>query len=136
MRKVILVSHGELAMGMKNAVQMIIGDKEEIYHYGLFEGEHPKTIYSKILSDVREHPEEEYIVVSDVFGGSVNNAMLSLLKEPQVHLLTGMNLGLIISLCLGNESTTSELIKNALHDSSQNIMYINDWFQKQKGGIL
>lgn len=126
MRRFILASHGKLSEGMVDSAQMILGETQNLSWVSLLVGEHPDDLRKKIEQDILQEPENEVVIVTDVIGGSVNTAMLQLLKLAKVHVITGMHLGLILALCTADESDTEAMIHQVLKETKGHILYAND----------
>lgn len=126
MRKYVLASHGMLSEGMADSVKMILGQPESLSWVALHEGEHPDDIRKKLEQVIVEDADNEYVIVSDVIGGSVNTAMLQLLKLKNVHIIAGMHLGMILALCTSDEPDTEKMIHQVLKETMGNIIYAND----------
>ncbi|HGF7712572.1 TPA: PTS sugar transporter subunit IIA, partial [Enterococcus faecium] len=75
----------------------------------------------------------ELIVVTDIFGGSVNNEFLNYIYTPNFYLIAGMNLPLLIELITQLEFADSilEMIKQALTNSTTTIQFCNETIQKE-----
>lgn len=98
MNKIILASHGELSQGMKQTAGMIIGEGENIYAMSAFRDE-DQPIKEQVATLLEKIGYEDVYILTDIFGGSVNNDLLMIQQTyPEVHLLTGMNLSLVISI--------------------------------------
>lgn len=98
---IILASHGSLAEGMVTAVRMVIRDlADDILALGLDQWETPQVIRAKVELLMKEHPQDQYIILCDIKGGSVANELMTLCIRSGVTLVTGMNLALVISLVL------------------------------------
>ena len=99
MNRIILASHGGLSAGMKDTVQMILGELPNLYALATLRDEtEPITVAARRLLEGFAAEDAVYIV-TDVMGGSVNNEMLTLLPEyPAVHLICGMNASLVLTL--------------------------------------
>ena len=71
--------------------------------------------------------QDELIVITDIFAGSVNNEFCSFfLSRPRFHLLSGLNLPLIIDLLISAaEDDTEKLITEALTNAKESIQYCN-----------
>ena len=53
--------------------------------------------------------------------------LMSYLKRPQTHLVSGVNLSLVLALMLDQTDTdTADLIRQAVIESRQQILYINE----------
>ncbi len=80
--------------------------------------------------------EDELIVAADVFGGSVANAFTEYTADGRVHVVTGLNLPLLIVLVsmLGSEGSSGnsleEMIQNAIEEAKEGIVYVNKVIEK------
>ncbi len=102
-RKVILASHGGLAAGLLDTAQMILGGIEyETQVFSLQPGHHPdefaRQIGGEIERDVKK--ETEFIILCDLLGASVCTAFYPLMSHENVKLFTGMNLNMLLAVCL------------------------------------
>ena len=85
MNRIILASHGGLSAGMKDTVQMILGELPNLYALATLRDEtEPITVAARRLLDGFAAEDAVYIV-TDVMGGSVNNEMLTLLPAPDLR---------------------------------------------------
>ena len=102
MAKIILASHGGLSRGMLDTVKMIIGDMADgIETYSLLPGANADDFAGELKAKIGAD-REEYILVCDVLGGSVCNALVQLTVNERVTVLAGMNLPLVIELAVAN----------------------------------
>ena len=128
MRKVLCFSHGWLAKGMADTVKMIAGDFANLDYYCAYTSE-DEDIEKEIDQIIQENQDNELFVVSDIFGGSVNNEwMKHINKGDSIHLISGMNLAFLIELLvqLSNEETDSQsAIVQAMASASEGFAYCN-----------
>ena len=125
MNKVILASHGKLAEGMYDSVKMIIGNVDHLSFYGLKEGQDNNEIAKAIESFIMERREDTYIIVCDLLGGSVSNAVSRLSVLDNVYVINGMNMGLVISLLLENGKLDEERINELIDESKTGINLVS-----------
>ena len=80
------------------------------------------------------------IVVTDIFGGSVNNEFMQRLQNRRFWLVSGMNLPLVIQLAMAEDGgCISESIKEALETGREMICFCNPMVEvasKRTGGVL
>ncbi|HFI0077674.1 TPA: PTS sugar transporter subunit IIA [Streptococcus suis] len=108
---IILVSHGHLALGMKHTVEMIVGEREDLVAFGAY-CDGVNSTQPKIREVIQSHPDDEIIVITDVLGGSVNNEMVQLLPEfPNLQVIAGMNLSLVLTILTGCGRILAEAIR-------------------------
>lgn len=123
--RIILISHGDLAKGMAHSAQMIAGANSDLLYYGLQPGEHPSQITNKIKSQIVANAEYQFIIVVDIFGGSVCNQGMELLEFENVRLLSGMNLSLIIELLISADMISDEDLKEKVSNAQRGIKMLS-----------
>ena len=109
-KKVILVSHGKFSQGLYHSVQMIIGEHTDLNYMGMMPGEHYQPMVDEVERLLKENPDTQYLVVADLLGGSVCNGMMTLTTYPNMKLIAGMNMGLVIGILLAPGVLTDEEI--------------------------
>jgi len=128
-KKLILASHGCLAEGMHNAVEMIVGKNNDIYAYGLEHYETPQAIYEEAKKRIDEHPNSYIFVVCDLKGGSVYTQMIQLSNIKNVFVIAGMNLAMVLELTLLSQTTQ---IKEDILQIIENSKYGIELFDLKK----
>ena len=125
--KILCMSHGPLAKGMVETTEFIVGKSNEIdYLCAYMDGSN--DIDFMITNYLDQHNKESIIVITDIFGGSINNEWLKhLSKNDNIHLISGMNLSFIIELIMKTNSTfpIEEIIKDAMQTSKESFIYCN-----------
>ena len=68
------------------------------------------------------------IVLTDLFGGSVNQSVMSYLGKKKIFLITGFNLALLLEVMMmyADESVSEDRLRSIIEGSKQQIMYVND----------
>ena len=99
MKYVVLVSHGEFAKGLANALAMLAGEKKEVIAVGLENGKTADEfaeIFKEAVSPITA--EDEIILLGDLIGGSKLTTALNVINEKGLTnntvVLGGMNLQL------------------------------------------
>lgn len=133
MIRLILASHGSLASGMKSAVQMITGSDYGICCYDLDQYKDPQIIKSSIQKETSLHQDQQFIILTDLYGGSVNNALLELALSDNTVVATGMNLGMVLSILLDESSSPMGCVTHAIDSSSP---MIQAWDSKRLKEII
>lgn len=126
MNRIILASHGGLSAGMKDTVQMILGEMPNLYAVATLRDETESvTAATRRLLDSFDAGDVVYIV-TDVLGGSVNNDMMTLLPDyPAVHLICGMNASLVLTLASSDEALTQDELAECIADAKAQIIDCN-----------
>ncbi|WP_340504501.1 PTS sugar transporter subunit IIA [Enterococcus faecium] len=122
MATIILASHGEFAQGLKQTATMIIGDSVPIHALSAFRDE-DESILVQIKKLLAKIDIEETYILTDILGGSVNNDMLTIIKEYEgLQLITGMNLPLVISIATYNGKIGESELEKLIRESQQSVI--------------
>lgn len=118
-KKVIVATHGGAASGLVDSAKMILGDiNQELEVYSLIPGMNANDFSKALSREIETHQHTEYIILTDLYGASVCSAMVSLLKHEHVWLFAGMNLNMLLSVCLEypnelNEQDAEKIVMDA-----------------------
>lgn len=133
-RKIVVASHGNLAKGLVDSVSMIIGKPEyPIEIYMLYPGELADDFAKKMQNEICENLDRQYIILTDLFGASVFNAMYSLLKFENVKLCTGMNLNLLLQICIEKKDwLTDQDMSRIVLEAKEGVRFIENKILEQE----
>ena len=121
-KKLLIATHSVFADGIKNAMELVTGEQNSVstlcaYTDDMTEVETPiKEIIDALCDD------EELIVTTDIFGGSVNNEFMKYLSKS--------NIPLLFELIMNLESeNTVQMIENAIQNAKEQLQYCNPLIQ-------
>lgn len=124
-RKVVIATHGTLAEGFKSALSIITGvDNMDVYSCYTTSDFNLNYVIEKIMKNT-DFEKEELFVFTDLFGGSVNNGFVKALEDYNFHLITNINLGLLVDFLLVNPDI--DTLKEKLKSDEFNAVYCNDF---------
>ncbi len=135
MRKILIASHGNLAQGFKSAAKIIVGKEENVEAINAYVDE--INLNDKLENYFNSLDEnDELIIFSDMFGGSVNQSLMQRLNRANTHLITGTNLPVFLEILLMDDSVllTSSAIEEAINGSKDQLMYVNKLVQATSSG--
>ncbi len=135
MIKYLFASHGKLAEGVKDAVNLIMGPQKNVYTFCAYQNDNNDVsgAINDELKQLMSKPSDQWIVVSDIFGGSVNNSLLEQISQYHFYLVSGLNLPLVLNLLtqVGNNiQNIPEHIRQAVSDTQKQIIFCNDSFKQ------
>jgi PTS system mannose-specific IIA component len=112
LRKIIIATHGELSKGLVNSISIIAGESfaEQIQTYSLYPGEDVSALAEKVKEEVLRDSSIDYVLLTDIMGGSVDNNLYHLITNPNVWLISGVNLLLVLEIILAAEETPTEQV--------------------------
>lgn len=129
----VFASHGRLAEGVKNAAEIILGATKNV------------SVISAYINNDSDLPEDvediidqmkkggTWVVVTDVFGGSVNNEFMQYLNDAEFMLVSGLNLGMALEfLCMSEGDVNTDYIRKIVSNVKENIQLCNDLLEESK----
>ena len=118
-----MASHGSFASGIKSSLDVLLGKSDNVSVIDAyltqdnFE-EQLDTYFSSI-------PENEPVVMlSDLFGGSVNQKMVLRLTRSNTFLVAGINLPMVLSLAMNTELLTRESLLRIVEESREALKLV------------
>lgn len=120
--KILVIGHGRFAEGVKSAAQIIVGDLSEV------------TFMNTYVDDIDFHVElDKYfsnntniLVLTDLFGGSVNQAIMQYITKENIEIITGVNIPLVLEILLSNITEKNLDIREIVSNAKEQIMFVND----------
>lgn len=74
-----------------------------------------------------DEQETEFVILTDLYGASVCTAMSGLISYPNVKLFTGMNLSMVLAVCMEHaDDLNMESIREIMQDAKEGIRYIDE----------
>lgn len=129
-RKMILASHGKFASGILSSLELICGKNDNITTLDCYITE--DFDLTKAVDELMHQNEgAEVVVVTDLFGGSVNNEFLRYINREHFYLVAGMNLPFLIEFAT-QFAFVPELkttITSVLDSSKEAIQFCNLTYQ-------
>ena len=126
MNKILLASHGPLAQAMKVTAEFLMGENENVISMCAYMDEDSKDLPKMVDRWLEgQQPEDSWIVITDIFGGSVNNEFLARTVEHKFHLLSGMSLPLVLSVWGGEEPLTDIQLEKLLDEAKSTVQLCN-----------
>lgn len=127
MRHFIIATHAYMAKGITSSLELILGKREDVSYYCAYV--EPDVVYKEeVVKEINSYSlDDEIIIMTDMFGGSVNNELSELMTRDNVHIITGVNLVLLISMVVSNEEENiSTIIRRNVEEAKKGIIYCND----------
>ena len=121
----VMATHGTFAVGIKESIKLIAGEFKNLKALSCYMKEdfNLKDEIDKILLEGKG---EEIIVVTDIFGGSVNNAFVERIPENKnLFVISGLNLPLELLGEYEDYSSAENLIINSISNTNDSIHFCN-----------
>jgi len=134
-RAILVITHGEFGIELIKSVEMIMGPQKNLCALALRPGESVDALREETNKIVKENDKNglETILLVDLLGGSPSNVALSLLSKYDLHILTGINMPLLIELLTFYQTVedTKNLIETVQETSASGIHHLNRNFLKK-----
>lgn len=101
MNQIILASHGGLAAGAKDTLEMVLGDVSNVHVVSLARDD-KEPITNKVEAMIATFNADDTVyVLTDMLGSSVNNSMVELSKNgTKFTVVSGFNIPLALTLAM------------------------------------
>src|SRR5262249_52130031 len=95
----VLVTHGRLAIEFRSALEHVVGPQRQIEAITIGPDDDVEQCRKNILDAVKRVDSGEGVaILTDMFGGTPSNLAISVMSQPKVEVLAGINLPMLIKL--------------------------------------
>ena len=128
MKYVVLISHGEFAPGLKSAVFMMTGEREEVLHTNLksdMSADVFQENFRELVKPITE--EDEVILMCDILSGSPMTKAREVLAEKNLldksMILTGMNMPMVMTAVIMKDNIDDRnMLKEIILNEARNAI--------------
>ena len=122
---IIIVTHGNLALELKSAMEHILGIQKNIEIISIKPDDDLEIKKSTLEESIKKVDEENgVIILTDMFGGTPSNLAISLLKIGKVEIISGVNLPMLIKLVGLRDSNDLQKVATESKESAQKYISI------------
>ena len=103
----VLVTHGRLAVEFRSALEHVVGPQAQIAAVCIGPDDDMEQRRQDILRSIAEVDSGDgAVLLTDMFGGTPSNLAISVMSQPKVEVLAGINLPMLIKLAKVRESAS------------------------------
>ena len=96
---VVLVTHGGLAAEFRSALEHVVGPQRQIEAVTIGPEDDIEHCRNDIIEAVKKVDSGEGVaILTDMFGGTPSNLSISVMNRPNVEVLAGINLPMLVKL--------------------------------------
>jgi PTS system mannose-specific IIA component len=108
----VLVTHGALARAFVAALEHVVGPQKNVVAVCIEAEDDMEARRREILDAVRSvNGGDGVVLMTDMFGGTPSNLAISVMKETDVEVITGVNLPMLIKFAsLRDDATLASLV--------------------------
>lgn len=127
MYNIIVMSHGNLAKGLEDALTMIAGEKKEVEFITFNQTDTVEQFDFKVKEVYESIPKNnEVLILGDLYGGTPTNvATRYFLNDPnRVKVVTGINFPFLLAAVLMTNNNLEEVLDGIIYESKQELKKI------------
>jgi PTS system mannose-specific IIA component len=103
----VLVTHGRLAAEFRAALEHIMGPQRQIEAVAIYPTDDIERRRQDIIDAVgRVDSGNGVAILTDMFGGTPSNLAISVMNTPNIEVIAGINLPMLVKLAKVREDTT------------------------------
>ena len=107
-----IITHGNLALELRSAMEHMIGDQNNIEIFSITPEDDIDIQKNNIEKKLKElNLGKGVIILTDVFGGTPSNLALNFLDPGVVEIMSGVNLPMLIKICQLRDKDILEVIQ-------------------------
>lgn len=127
---VLVATHGEMAKGIFDAIDMICGTQEKFQIVSLKRGQDAESFGEEIGERITELNDGDGVVILvDLLGATpMNQSALNLYKSETVEVITGVNLPMVVTATMERECVSSikELVEKIKSDGKDSVCSVRE----------
>lgn len=127
---VLVATHGEMAKGLFDAIDMICGAQEKFSIVSLERGQDAECFGEELGEKINElNSDEGVVVLVDLLGATpMNQSALNLYKSDKVEVITGVNLPMVVTATMERDcfSDIKELVEKIKNDGKDSVCSVRE----------
>ncbi|WP_419748376.1 PTS sugar transporter subunit IIA [Clostridium perfringens] len=127
---VLVATHGEMAKGLFDAIDMICGTQEKFSIVSLRRGQDAESFGEELGEKINElNSDEGVVVLVDLLGATpMNQSALNLYKSDKVEVITGVNLPMVVTAAMERDcfSDIKELVEKIKNDGKDSVCSVRE----------
>lgn len=134
---ILLLSHGEMANGMRHSLNFLYGQAEGLRALCLYPEHSPEDFDALLAEAVAEvDGGEGVLILTDINGGTpANRALMLAASRPDIEVIAGMNLPLLlVAVNIRDLYTLPELVDELMAETGSSIVCSSRELRNQMAG--
>jgi PTS system mannose-specific IIA component len=122
---VVVITHGQLAVELLNAAEMIVGDLPQFTAVSIGWHEDVNDAREDIAQAIeRVRGDGGVLLLTDMFGGTPSNLGMTFLEVDHLEVITGVNLPMLIKLASVSRSASLLAVAREMRDHGRNAIWV------------
>jgi PTS system mannose-specific IIA component len=116
----VLVTHGRLATEFRSALEHVVGPQQQLEAITIGPDDDVEQCRKDIVDAVKKVDSGQGVaILTDMFGGTPSNLAISVMSQPKVEVLAGINLPMLIKLAKVRETSPLEAAVAAAQEAGR-----------------
>jgi mannose PTS system EIIA component len=122
---VVVITHGQLAIELVNAAEMIVGDLPQFTAVSIGWHDEMNDARDEIAQAIeRVRGEAGVLLLTDMFGGTPSNLGMTFLEANRIEVITGVNLPMLIKLASLRSSQDLLAVAREMREHGRNAIWV------------
>jgi mannose PTS system EIIA component len=122
---VVVITHGQLAVELLNAAEMIVGDLPQFTAVSIGWHEDVNDAREDIAQAIeRVKGDGGVLLLTDMFGGTPSNLGMTFLEGEHLEVITGVNLPMLIKLASVSRSANLLAVAREMRDHGRSAIWV------------
>jgi mannose PTS system EIIA component len=122
---VVVVTHGQLAIELVNAAEMIVGDLPQFTAVSIGWHDEVNDAREDIAQAIgRVRGDTGVLILTDMFGGTPSNLGMTFLEKDRIEVITGVNLPMLIKLASLQTSQDLLAVAREMREHGRNAIWV------------
>lgn len=126
---ILLVTHGPYATALIESVEMVYGKQEKIESVYLNQGESVEKLQDKINEAINTLNCEQVLIMVDILGGTPYTAGAIKLENPNINVITGINMPMLLEILPHRNEDLKVLSKIAAESGKNGIVDVKEKYE-------
>ena len=126
-----IITHGNLALELKSAMEHMIGNQNDIEILSITPEDDINIQKNNIEKKLKElNQGKGVIILTDVFGGTPSNLALNFLEPGIIEIISGVNLPMLIKICQLRDKDILEVVQEGKNAAQKYISIASEILSK------
>ena len=122
---VVVVTHGQLAVELVNAAEMIVGDLPQFTAVSIGWHEDVNDARDDIAQAIeRVRGDSGVLILTDMFGGTPSNLGMTFLETDKIEVITGLNLAMLMKLARPLKEMDLLTLARDIREQGRNAIWV------------
>jgi len=123
--RILLIAHAPLAQALKACAMHVFPEcAQEVFAVDVEPQATPEATRAVIDAVMHQHPEANWLVLTDVLGATPSNVAQHLIDPERVQMIAGVNLPMLLRTVCYRQEPLPQLVQRALSGGAQGVLQV------------